>query len=138
MMIKRRDIAMSIIFSIITLGLYRIYWLIKLTDEINFTAQRYSEMSGVTTFIWCIITCDIFYFYWIYDLRAKMDKYIDVGKSKKVLYLFFSFFLPKTVVCALLQSSLNRFLPESEEWYLKQVFNGKRNLTENLLTFFFC
>ena len=38
-MATNRNIALCIIFSLLTCGIYGLYWFVKLTDELNYNAQ---------------------------------------------------------------------------------------------------
>lgn len=45
-MIQRREIAICIILSIVTCGIYGIYWFICITDEANIVSGRTGDTSG--------------------------------------------------------------------------------------------
>lgn len=47
--ITARNIALCIIFTLITCGIYGIYWMIKINDEVNLLAGE----SDATTGEWC-------------------------------------------------------------------------------------
>ena len=75
---KNRNIVACIIFTIITCGLYGIYWFITMSDD----AARLNEdlnFSGVKAFIFTIITCGIYGIYWYY----KMGKEISEAGPKR-------------------------------------------------------
>ena len=64
-MIVRRSIPLAIIFTIITCGIYGIYWMIKLNDEVNYLSGETQATSGVVVFLLGIVTCGIYLFYWL-------------------------------------------------------------------------
>ncbi len=62
-MIQKRSIGLAIIFSILTCGIYSIYWFIKLTDEASYLSGD-DSMSGGKAFLLTIVTCGIYFFFW--------------------------------------------------------------------------
>lgn len=56
---KKRNIALSIIFTLITCGIYGLYWFVCLTDE---TIRQAGEQktTGVMALIFTLITCGIY------------------------------------------------------------------------------
>ena len=56
-MIQERNIALCIVLSIVTCGLYGIYWFICLTNEMNAVAKVEGTSGGVA-FLLSIITCN--------------------------------------------------------------------------------
>lgn len=61
---KNRNIALCIIFSIITFGIYGIYWFICLTNEMNMaTPDDTYQTSGGMAFLFSVLTCGIYSFY---------------------------------------------------------------------------
>lgn len=71
--ITKRDIILAIVFSIITCGIYGIYWFIVLTDETNQITNQPNATSGGLAFVFSLITCGIYYIYWSYKLGEKVD-----------------------------------------------------------------
>lgn len=61
---KNRNIAVAIILSFITCGLYAIYWFICLTNDSNQMSDTDKTASGGVAFILSIITCGIYGLYW--------------------------------------------------------------------------
>lgn len=110
-MIEKRNIAVCIILSIVTCGIYGIYWFIKLNDDTN-TASRTYGTSGGMAFLFTLITCGIYGIYWAY----KQGEKIDAAKNSRgipssnsgILYLILSIFGLSIVVWALMQSELNQ------------------------------
>ena len=63
---KQRNIAMAIIFSFLTCGIYFIIWLWCLNNELR-TANNKNLNSG-TNFLLSFITCGIYSLVWMYKL----------------------------------------------------------------------
>lgn len=91
-MIQRRDIVISIVLSIVTCGLYGIYWYYKLAQEVNIVTDTPNDTSGGMVLILTIVTCGIYGFYWAYHAGERMaatkrSRGIPSGGSEPVLYL---------------------------------------------------
>lgn len=57
-MISRRSVAFAIILSLITCGLYTIYWFIVLTNEVGELSGDYT-FTGGKHFLLTLVTCGI-------------------------------------------------------------------------------
>lgn len=71
--ITKRDLLLTVLFIIISCGIYSIYWFIVLTDETNQITNKPEATSGGLAFIFSLISCGIYYFYWSYKLGEKVD-----------------------------------------------------------------
>ena len=103
-----RSIPLCIILSIFTCGIYGIYWMIVLNDEIN-AASGQPGTPGVAVFLLTLITCNIYGLYWMYKMGGRVE-IINGGYSSStgILYLVLSLFGLGIVSYALMQSELNR------------------------------
>lgn len=108
---KERNIAVSIILSIITCGIYGIYWFIVVTDEAKEASGNENAPSGGIAFLLNLVTCGIYGIYWAY----KMGEAISEAKSKNgleassnaVLYLILQLLGLAIVNYAIMQNELN-------------------------------
>ena len=91
--IAKRKIAGAIVFSVITFGIYLIYWFVCLTNEINKASGRTSDTSGGICFLLELVTCGIYSFYWAYKMGEKRDIVANENGSSSVLYLVLSLFI---------------------------------------------
>ncbi len=109
--IQKRSIAKCIIFSIITCGIYGIYWFITLTNETNYLYGEPNQTSGGLAFVLTLITCDIYGVYWAYKQGQKIDKIrVDRGlpsSDSSVLYLILQLVGLGIVAYAIMQNELN-------------------------------
>lgn len=110
-MIKRREVALAIILTLVTCGLYGIYWFIVLVDDVNKISKKPNPMSGALSFLLGIITCGIFILYTYYRMGDDLDNYF-VGKgnppaNKGILYLVLSLLGVSIISTALIQNDLN-------------------------------
>lgn len=114
-MITNRNIGLSIVLTIITCGIYGIYWFICLVNELNIAADEKQATSGGMVFLLTIVTCGIYLFYWMYKAGEKINKAkamrgMPTDSNAGILYLLLSFFGLEIVVYALIQSDLNNMV----------------------------
>ena len=111
--LEYRDIAIAIILSIVTCGIYGIFWIISLTNDANKVADRPTDTSGGMVILLTIITCGIYGIYWNYKMGQKIyeagQRYNKSISDNSVLYLVLSLFGLQIVNYALMQSDLNKF-----------------------------
>ena len=106
--IQERNIALYIILTIITCGLFGIYWLIVLADDMNAAAADGDETSGAVVFLLTLITCGIYGLYWSYKQGERIDKMNGTQGSTGILYLILDLFGFAIIVYALIQNELNK------------------------------
>lgn len=107
--ISSRSIALAIILTIITCGIYGVYWFIKLTDETNQLSGEYNGTSGLMAVVLCIVTCGIYGLYWSYKLGSKVDriKGVDNGDTG-ILYIVLQLLGVGIINYALAQDTINK------------------------------
>lgn len=108
-----RSIPVCIILSLITCGIYGIYWFIVLTDDVNTVAQDHQAPSGVVCFLLSLVTCGIYGLYWNYKQGEKLD-FVKTSQgypssNSGILYLILSLVGFSIVSYALMQNELNKF-----------------------------
>ena len=122
MKIQSRSIAVCIILSIITCGIYSLYWIAKMNDDTNAAAQEPNATTGGMVVLLTIVTCGIYGFYWAYKQGEKLDKAYEMRmmptESRAILYLVLYLAsclvgVTELVALALMQDSLNK-LPEAQ------------------------
>ena len=115
--IEKRSIPVAIILSIVTFGLYGLYWQMKLTDETHELSQKKSTASGGMAVLYTIITLGIYFFYWIYKMteeinRAKSAREMPFDDNAPFFFLVLTLFGFGFIPFILLQSSINDILDE--------------------------
>ena len=108
--IAPRNIALCIVFSIITCGIYGLYWIYKLNEEINELAQDPTATGGGLVILFSIITCGIYALYWAYKMGQKCDEIKQVNGSSGILFLILHLFGLGIVAEALMQDTINKVL----------------------------
>jgi hypothetical protein len=106
--VKKRGIVSSLIFSLITCGLYVIYWIIKVTNEMNTLLDRKNATGGLMTIIFTILTCGLYGFYWAYKLGDNVDL-LKGNRSGNtgILFLVVYIFCFGIINVALAQDAIN-------------------------------
>lgn len=110
-MIKERNIAVCIILTIVTCGIYGIYWFICLNNDANTASNTFGTTGGVA-FLLSLVTCGIYGLYWAF----KQGEKIDAAKKSRgtdssntgVIYLILFIFGLGIVAYALMQNELNK------------------------------
>jgi len=108
---KERNIAGAIILSIVTCGIYCIYWFIVLNDEAKSYSEDDTMVSGGVAFLLTLVTCGIYGIYWAY----RMGKAIAMAQSKNglvvndnsVAYLILEILGFSIIAYALMQNDIN-------------------------------
>lgn len=113
-MIKQRSIAVAIILSIVTCGIYGLYWLVCLNDEVN-ALTRSDDTSGGVVLLLSIVTCGIYSLYWLYKTGEKVEMLKAqrgaAASSSGLLFLILGLFGFSIVSYALIQDEINKNVP---------------------------
>ncbi len=110
--IKKREIVTCIILSIITCGIYGLYWYFCLVNDLNTAVPQPGDQGAGMVLLLSIITCGIYSWFWLYKAGEKSEKIkAMVGEapgSSSILYLLLAIFSLGIVVYCLIQNDLNK------------------------------
>ena len=110
--IRKRDIAISIILSIVTCGIYGIIWYYNVINDLNTALPKSNDTAAGTVILLTIVTFGIYGIIWMYQAGEKVDQIKQIKgelpANSPVLYLILSIFGLAIVAQALLQSELNK------------------------------
>jgi hypothetical protein len=107
--VQPRNLVTALIFSILTCGIYGIYWFIVLTDDLNRLTKHESDLGGGVCFLLNLVTCGIFGYIWAYKMGEKVDELNGTkGGYSAVLYLVLMLLGVGIVNYALIQDSINK------------------------------
>jgi len=106
----QRNLAVNLILTILTCGIYGIVWFITITDDASY-ASKDSSISGGIALLLTIVTCGIYSIYWNYKVgqmihKAKLDAGLN-SSNNAVLYLILGIFGFQIVNYCIMQSELN-------------------------------
>ena len=105
-----RSIALSVILTIVTFGIYGLFWMYHLNNAINEMAQEPMATGGGTVVVLSLVTCGIYTLYWYYKMGERCDYIAQTHTSNNVLYLILGIFGLGIVSVALMQDTVNRAL----------------------------
>lgn len=109
MIFTKREPVLVLVFSIITCGIYYLYWIYKVTEEVGHYLQN--DNNPVLELILCFF-CAPYTIYWFY----KMGQQIFVAQDRcglqrpqdnAILYLLLSIFGLGPVASLIMQGTLN-------------------------------
>ena len=92
-MVQKKNIVTCVILSIVTLGIYALYWVAKLTDDAKTLAKDDNSLpSGGVVVLLTIVTCGIYSYYWAYKMgqilyKAGKENNLEDAKDNSVMYL---------------------------------------------------
>ena len=113
-MLVRRSIPLCIVLSLITCGIYTLYWFVCVTNEVDAVSGEYGPGGGVSLLL-TIITCGIYGLYWGWKTGDKLDisraRHGIAPGSFSILFLLLNLFELSIVTLAIAQSELNRYTP---------------------------
>jgi hypothetical protein len=116
---QKRSVGLAIVLSLVTCGIYAIYWMNTITNDVHEVTGRQTTASGGMVILYSLITCGIYSFYWMYKMgeslaEAKEQRGMRVDNNAGLLYLILTFFMLALVSYALIQSSINDIIDFDE------------------------
>lgn len=111
-LLQERNIVLAVVFSIITIGIYYIYWMNRTANTIKIIDGDYSGAALETVFFFLI---PFYRLYWVYTRSKKLSETANQKwhyhriQDESVPYLIVSIFVTDLVVIAIMQNDLNRF-----------------------------
>lgn len=108
----RRSIPICILLTIVTCGIYGLYWFVMITDEMNASTGG-DGTSGIMAVLFNIITCGIYGYFWAYKMGIRAIEFrqsrgLTSEEYIPILYLVLAIFGLQIVVYALVQDTLNQ------------------------------
>ena len=73
-MIQKRNTALYVILSIITCGIFGLYWFCTLNNDTNKVSGHPEATGGVAALLLTIITCGIYSLFWMYNMGMRIDE----------------------------------------------------------------
>ena len=111
-MVQRRSIALYIVLTLITCGIFGIVWMIMLANDVN-VVSGVTDTSGIVVFLLTVITCGIYGWYWAYRCGEKIDRAKQMrgipASNGGVLYLLLYIF-GGIIAYALIQNEINNLV----------------------------
>ena len=109
--VQGRSLATCIILSIVTCGIYGLYWLYMLQEDMNALTGR-QDTSGGMVILLSIVTCGIYSYIWAYQMGQKVDGIRMSrglpGSNNSLIYLLLCIFGLGIVTYAMIQNEINQ------------------------------
>lgn len=113
-MSQNRSIAKCIVLSVITCGIYGLYWWVVATNDVNQVTNR-PGTSGGMSLVLSIVTCGIYGLYWAWTMGDKLDaarsEHGVAPGSFSIIFLLLNLFGLSVITLALIQNELNKYTP---------------------------
>ncbi len=108
-----RNIVLGIVLVFITCGIYALYWMYVLNEDINSLSGENGATSGGMVILFSIITCGIYGYFWAYKMGERVDriKTETLGmpsSSSSIVFLILAIFGLQIVNFALMQDTVNK------------------------------
>lgn len=108
--INKRSVGMCILLSIVTFGLYNLYWMYLLIRNTRSVQNESSDCAG--EFL-CYLFVPFYAIYWWYTrgkrVRSAFERYNQHSKTEEIVYLILTIFGLTLVSMAIMQSDFNSF-----------------------------
>ncbi len=109
---QNRSVAMCIVLSLVTCGIYALYWMYCIHQDVQEVSGNPMQTEGGMVIVLTFVTCGIYGIYWCYKMGQLLDEARGTpGGSQSIAYLLLSLFGLNIIAFALMQSELNRFSP---------------------------
>ena len=105
-----RSIALCIVLTIVTFGIYGLVWMAKINNDVNELAEDPIAPGGGMVVFLSIVTLGIYGLFWLYKMGQKCDYIRQVNASSGILYLILGCVGLSIVSWALIQDSINKVL----------------------------
>lgn len=116
----KRNIVVCVILSIVTCGIYGIYWMIMLNNELNRLSGHPKDTGGGMVLLLTIVTCGIYALFWYYkmgrqcdELRAKRGQASD---NSGVIFLLVGLLGFGIINYCIMQDNINKTLDMPPEF----------------------
>ena len=103
-----RSVPMSIVLTLVTCGIYGLYWMMKENDDLNALVNDQTSPTGGIVILLSIVTCGIYSLYWYYKMGEKADYLKGGSGDTKYIYLLFGLFGLGIITSALIQDEINK------------------------------
>ena len=110
--IRKREVVMAIILSIVTCGIYGLIWFFGLVSDLNTAVPEPNDKDPGMVLLLSIVTCGIYSWIWLYNSGEKVDKLRQMNgempSNSSTTYLILAILGLGIVDYYLIQSELNK------------------------------
>ena len=98
----------ALILSLVTCGIYMLYWMYKVNDELNLLAGNPNGTSGGMVLVFDILTCGIYGIYWNYKMGQNVSR-LTGDNFSPIVMLLLALFQCSFISLALMQDTINKY-----------------------------
>jgi hypothetical protein len=69
---KQRDVVLYTVLTVVTCGLFGLYWIAKFTNDVHRWSGRPATASGGKAVLYMVLTCTFYFYYWIYKIGGEL------------------------------------------------------------------
>lgn len=111
--IRERNVVLYFILSLLTCGLFCLYWFCTLNDDTNRVSNHPEGPCGVVALLLSFVTCGIYGWFWAYAMGSRVDEARQArlglpDGSSGALYLILALLGLPLLAFIIQQSELNR------------------------------
>ncbi len=116
--VATRSIPLYIVLTIVTCGLFGLYWFVCIVNDLNTAAGTPEDTNGVVVLLLNIVTCGIYGLYWMYKAGEKVSilksrRGVPVSGNDGILYLVLQLFELGIINYCLIQNEINQYAMHS-------------------------
>lgn len=114
--LQKRGIVVAILLSLLTCGLYSIFWMISINNDLR--RETNQKVDGGFMFFISLLTCGLAGLYWIYrmgmdfSLVSQKSSHFKIESSEAILYLILSVLGLGIITLAIMQHRENSLCEE--------------------------
>lgn len=109
----QRSVGLSVILTLVTCGLFGLYWFVVLTDDVGKLSGDY-QFTGGKHLLLTLVTCGLWGYVWAYQAAKRVGEAQHqrgyLAQDNSLLYIVLYFFGLGIIVHALVQSDVNRLV----------------------------
>lgn len=116
-----RNIVTAILLSIVTCGIYGLFWQVNMDKELNELAGTPEQAKGWMVVVLTLVTCGIYGWIWTYKMGEKVETIkANAGQpagSSPIIYILLMICLPSIgyiIDLCLMQNTINSVVPAAE------------------------
>ncbi len=105
---KEKNIILLLVLSFLTFGIYAIFWIVSMANEIAEICPEEYNVGGWKMILFSILTCGIYTIFWFYKAGKMLAKVNATKADNSVIYLLLHCIGLGIVSMALIQDELNK------------------------------
>lgn len=72
---KERNVVLRIVLTLVTCGLYGLYWMAVVTNDVHRLTGKPRTTSGGRAALYTLLTCTVYFYYWLYQIGGELADY---------------------------------------------------------------